>query len=108
MVLGYGVRDLKAHMNEIIKVTTIGYRYEMNCQKRGWSFLYSSSPAINPFSPVGVGAGTLTLFKDLKKSKQKLIPYLRHKPENETQFKEKTKTNNLTEIPKKVKFSLNR
>ena len=28
MVLGYGLRDLKAHMNEIIKLTTTGYRYE--------------------------------------------------------------------------------
>ena len=28
MVLGYGLRDLKAHMNEIIKLTSTGYRYE--------------------------------------------------------------------------------
>ena len=37
MVLGYGLRDLKAHMNEIIKVTTTGYKYQMNYKKRGWS-----------------------------------------------------------------------
>ena len=28
MVLGYGLGDLKAHVNEIIKLTTTGYRYE--------------------------------------------------------------------------------
>ena len=37
MVLGYGLRDLKAHMKEIMKLTTTGYRYQINCKKRGWS-----------------------------------------------------------------------
>ena len=42
MVLGYGLRDLKAHMNEIIKLTTTGYRYKKTRKKRGWSWFVFS------------------------------------------------------------------
>ena len=43
MVLGYGLRDLKAHMNEIIKLTTTGYRYKKkNVKNEGGLGLFFS------------------------------------------------------------------
>ena len=42
MVSGYGLRDLKAHMNEIIKLTTTGYRYKKTVKNEGGLCLFFS------------------------------------------------------------------